>query len=418
MDADRFDALAKSLAAGHTRRTTVRLLAGGVVGIVAGLGRGVRSVRGQGGGACDGIPPCPWPQVGQDCCDEPNGYACTANKVCCRPGQEPCGGAPGAWGCCCRTDAGEACNPAYDPDTPGSECCPCQAGRVRCRDGCCGPGERCDPATIACAPCPAGQPACGFFCCPSEAYECVDGVCRCPDERFCGAACCPRGNFCCDRSRGLCCPSNAECCNPDAADAVCCAAPDRCAREGFPIPPGARRVCCPPERYGGGAEGEVPEFCCADGLVAADVFTPNGLCCEPQSLCNGMCCSAPGSSFPAVCCAGDCCGPAPESQCCDDVCRNTRLDREHCGGCGNRCREDQECEEGGCRCPGGGTVCDDVCVDTRTDRTNCGGCGNSCAPGRPCCGGRCVNANADRANCGRCGRRCRRGKRCRGGRCR
>lgn len=115
-----------------------------------------RAVQGQGiGGPCHGIPPCVWPEVGQECCDEPNGYVCTANKVCCRPGYEACGGSPKSWGCCCDTAAGEVCNPNFD-NTSGSECCPCKDGGVRCVGVCCKPGERCDFVTLRCVPCSSG----------------------------------------------------------------------------------------------------------------------------------------------------------------------------------------------------------------------------------------------------------------------
>ena len=91
------------------------------------------------------------------------------------------------------------------------------------------------------------------------------------------------------------------------------------------------------------------------------------------------------------------------------------------------------CEQGVCRCPGGGVWCDTRCVDSANDPANCGYCGRTCSSGQTCvagacttpcadgqtpCGGRCVDTYADAANCGACGRACGAGERCVAGACR
>ena len=54
------------------------------------------------------------------------------------------------------------------------------------------------------------------------------------------------------------------------------------------------------------------------------------------------------------------------------------------------CPGDQQCINGGCALEcGAATPCGQLCVDTHVDRNNCGGCGQACAQGEQCVAGVC-----------------------------
>ena len=76
------------------------------------------------------------------------------------------------------------------------------------------------------------------------------------------------------------------------------------------------------------------------------------------------------------------CGPGLEA--CSFQCVDKQSDAQHCGACGNACREGLECHEGVCVCPTGLTDCDNVCVDLTTDALNCGRCRNICESDETC----------------------------------
>jgi hypothetical protein len=91
---------------------------------------------------------------------------------------------------------------------------------------------------------------------------------------------------------------------------------------------------------------------------------------------------------------------------CGDVagCRDLRSDVEHCGSCNNGCplpqaHQRQTCHKGTCEleCLPGFADCNgdptDGCeIDTTIHAGNCGGCGIRCdiAAGQPCIEGRCL----------------------------
>ena len=125
-------------------------------------------------------------------------------------------------------------------------------------------------------------------------------------------------------------------------------------------------------------------------------------------------------------------GAAPPLKCpsgfvaCDGMCRDTAINPDHCGGCGNACPPGQQCRNGVCvpclcepGCAAGQTRCNGVCVDTQTDPGNCGTCGTVCASGncvagscQPCpsgqtlCDGMCVDTTSSESHCGSCGNPC------------
>ena len=207
MDGRTFDELASGLAFGATsRRRVLRLLAGGVLGVV--LGR-----RGDAEAAdCRRVGlSC---RTNRDCC---LGSTCERNRCRCRSGLRNCGGRcrdlfsdPRHCGRC-----GRACQPGQTCDRGLCVGCPrgtadCGEGGI-CRDlrtdpnhcgGCwvgCFPGQTC--VRGVCVGCPTGSTDCGGWCrdlqtdpnncgacgnvCPAG-HSCVGGRCACPT---CGGVC-------------------------------------------------------------------------------------------------------------------------------------------------------------------------------------------------------------------------------------
>ena len=79
-------------------------------------------------------------------------------------------------------------------------------------------------------------------------------------------------------------------------------------------------------------------------------------------------------------------GTAVQGKCCDGLrlgCSHLESDVEHCGACGNRCRELIL----GAKVP---ACCGGVCADLFSSLEHCGMCGMSCPGGQVCMGGRCV----------------------------
>jgi hypothetical protein len=257
---------------------------------------------------------------GGRCCPEGQICADPGNDLCCAPGSgPPCGDhccAPGlkcanaARGACCPADAGDYCldewgSPFCCPsgqvcvDPTSGLCCAkdhgpvcgdhcCKAGEV-CRAGqCCDPRQLCgsgDSAVCCFGSCRNGQccewPShmCANVCCPPFNICCqtfsltrgLRSICCgsgdfctsegcCPQDRICGASCCPPGQSCKDPAKGVCAP-----CEGDLQ-------PCR-----MYIGGNFETICCPPS-----------QTCCA-GKCCPDGTT----CCAP----NGV----PGCYLPYAC---------------------------------------------------------------------------------------------------------------------
>ena len=87
--------------------------------------------------------------------------------------------------------------------------------------------------------------------------------------------------------------------------------------------------------------------------------------------------------------------PSALEECELGACVDTRVDPEHCGGCGLRCDGDMVCALGVCaqECPASRTDCAGGCVDLAFDDANCGACGQACGAGTACRSGACVNGS-------------------------
>ena len=258
MDGIRFDAIAKAVVRAHSRRGTLRLLAGSVfTGLLGGsrarddllakAGKKKRKKKKKGcsplqtkcGNRC-----CPYdtfccggecwaqhthpPAIPVQCCHDhlipqeevccPSGNSCALDEACCGaaccpPGSTCCGD-----GSCCpqgSTCCGESCCPPGQICSDGECRAPCGGivcppGFPCCNNQCqapCDNGQVMDPTTCLCQDCPSGQSLCGDECC-DDPCGCDAGVCT-NSWYECGSpgasTCCYQGYTCCTNPVPFCC---------------------------------------------------------------------------------------------------------------------------------------------------------------------------------------------------------------------
>ena len=90
---------------------------------------------------------------------------------------------------------------------------------------------------------------------------------------------------------------------------------------------------------------------------------------------------------------------------CGNICVNTKSNALHCGGCGNRCGNNNACVDGKCQggCPGSQVLCVGLCVDPSDNDDHCGDCDTKCTGDLTCIDGQCGCAEGTK-----CGNRVRR----------
>jgi hypothetical protein len=228
VDANRFDAITRSLSTALPRRTAVVGLAAGLLrlaaeaSVVAGKGKKKPKKKGE---RC-GKTTCP---RGGLCCDPAKGRCCAKGESCCNPGEET--------GTCCS--ARNRCGKPWGDETAPQECCPPQRQFLTSRNlvRCCPEGTRAiQHFPVSVGPCCPEERVCGDTCCAADTPVCVDpeqGRC-CTEQGACDTTCCS-GLFgdCCEgkclfsesgpwHSCGdFCCPAGKTCCGT-AAIPVCC----------------------------------------------------------------------------------------------------------------------------------------------------------------------------------------------------
>jgi hypothetical protein len=86
--------------------------------------------------------------------------------------------------------------------------------------------------------------------------------------------------------------------------------------------------------------------------------------------------------------------PSSYQEVCGGTCINTRIDPDHCGGCGVVCGDGEVCSGGVCAtsCLADDTICGRSCANLNTDNQHCGQCDNACPEGQGCNNGSCVPA--------------------------
>jgi hypothetical protein len=312
MDADRFDALTRSLTTAPSRRS---LLAGLLAGASARL-----TFRGE---------------------------RAEARR---RKRKKPCG-TETCSGCCrngtCVTDPDATCGTLFQ----GEQCLPCspgefcdrrddQFGKCKCApgmcaaeiNGCCDQeSDRCRPGTSpkacgkrgeACEPCLPNEVCQNRRCCIPERGPCDADLS--PLNPCCGNAVCVGGKCCPDeyRCKGTCCPRGTKC-----VDGVCKCDVERCQRD--------LNGCCDPDPLR-------PSLSCAPG-------TSKLACGKPGTICRN-CVKKFGSA--STCVNRACTCPQgclrPDGQCCGDGARCIFDDRTRTRRC---CPAQSVCH------PNGETTC-------------------------------------------------------------
>jgi hypothetical protein len=396
MDADRFDALSRSLSAARSRRSALSALLGTLLGTTL-----LRS-------AAEDLAAVP-KKKGKDHVRRSHGRGETghdrdADKDPAKQWQSrKRGRQPNADD---KSTGEPAQNSALLESKPvSSAACrrhgkPCEKGR-QCCSRTCSRRNRCV--------CPSGTTKCGTKnCCETGQQGCVNGSCTsCVPgaTNACytgptgteGTGVCKGGTSTCgnDGTVGPCegevTPSSDVC---DGLDNDCDGVTD------MPDSCGGDKICrqgncvCPDDR---------PDEC-SNQCVDTETDSANcGFCGEECSAANATTECINGNCTLTACDPGfaDCNGNVANG--CET---DTRNDNVNCGGCGIPCLGEKTCQSGQCRCPVGTADCngDNVCETGLGTSDNCADCNDFCAAPKVCrdsqcqcplgekpCGGGCIN---------------------------
>ena len=278
MDADRFDAMARSLVALRTRRGMLGAVLGGTLGLLglaetaADKRRNKKGGKGKKGKKGKKSPPTPCAETCSGCCDDDDCRLGTETAAC-GGGGEPCvdcadvgagqtcgggpGGTPGVCGCTPTTCAGEAKDCATIADGCGDEldCGTCPLAGQPCVDNVCGVCEEdCDGKGCG------ADDDCGGIC--------TDGAC--PEGQTCGGGGTP--GVCGNCTGDTDCDDGITCTNDVCVDGVCTHTPDhhfcRVSNSSFDWDCCPPHICCEcPETSGTGCGcrcGHCGEGICCD----------------------------------------------------------------------------------------------------------------------------------------------------------
>jgi len=415
VDDQKFDALAKGLASGRvSRRTLVRALGGGMLGVLAAAAGRADPAAAQ--AACRGAGhPCEGTQA---CCA---GLVCQASGpggalrcTACRPGTKACGAACAA--CCSDSDcSGATCHTGTCQNgactlTPVTDGTACDDGNKctqtdTCQNGACVGGNpvvctaldqchdvgTCDPLTGTCSnPNKTDGTACndGNKCTSGD--TCQGGVCQGGAAAICPQSSNPCLTVVCDPAQG--CVTKPQPAGTACSDNNACTVGDACDGNGTCVPGTA--VTCGPCLTCDTSSGQ----CVADAAQNGNACPGAGNLCFAKFVClQGSCTGAD----PVVCQASDQCHVAGTCDPTTGVCSNPDADDGTACNDGNQCTQKDVCVSGVCTggdpvtCSAGGIcttiACDPTsgqCVATpETDGTQCT---NAAGVSGTCSGGQCA----------------------------
>lgn len=304
MTGDRFDDLARALAAPVSRRRALRIAGAALLGASAGAARPGRAQARRTTCANPGDVACRFPVPsldgccytvshggGRKCCEGADASQCVSvSEICCFDHQSGgFGTCPPSLPQCCYESGGVQCCPST------SKCCPTSASH------CCEPPYLCTPK--GCAECSTGENKCGGKkCCGSNQY-CASILygglcCRKGATKLCVA---PRSG---SKGPATCCTDNERCCSAKGK-AACCGPKQKCHAGTCKCPKSAPKKCgsqcCKKDRLCCGTEEDKGKSCCEAG----DKCCGHTCCPKDRACCTGSTLS------PHCCAAGEVCAPKP-----------------------------------------------------------------------------------------------------------
>jgi hypothetical protein len=400
VEGQRFDTFAKALGQSDSRRSFVKIVFAGLLGLTAGTAATAQPSEAQ-SGDCFPSGPCSFnPQAtelclswcqqnfpGQDSGGGMTSGCCQTLAACSQGTCFQCGpGAPAGHPQVCTTPAGTVCCTTQSPCCTSGACAAlgtntnCTACGAACATGttCCGVAAGCknlqtdvQNCSTCGNTCTGTTPACCGGACKdlsNDNNNCstCGNVCATGASCIAGACVCPAGQVICT---GSCVNTQSNVNNCGACGTVCAAVAN-------------------------GSAGCVAGVCvvasCNAGFGNCDNLSSTG--CETNLNTTNSNCGACGTVCPAgaTCTNGACVCPAGTVSC-NGTCLNTQSDINNCGFCGNVCGPDQFCANGTCLCATGLVICNGTCVNTQSDNNHCGTCGNVCAfPDVVCISGNCI----------------------------
>jgi hypothetical protein len=373
MEGNQFDALARRMASGASRRRMLKGIAGGVAALFGG-GAVTRQASARTLTICHstGNPAAPFQSLTIDQA-EFNLHARHGDYLrveCCADAD-----CPSQYGSC---GAG-VCQSGYCAQLPVAAGTSCDEGLFCNGDSVCDGAFSCVPGSEVI--CPDTENPCTANVCDESARGCIEVVANegqsCGGDRcepdFCRSGACVTEPVICTPSVNFCLVTACNAQNGQCEDVV---------QVGQPcVTGGGQNGFCDAQAAC------VPSETCTDGIKngsETDVDCGGGSC---PPCANGKMCGINADCESNRCLSGFCVDAGPT---CTDGIKNGNETDIDCGGIcpkcanGKMCGIDADCDSGNCVggictiCPSGQAPCGNVCIDVTNDPSNCGACGIVC----------------------------------------